>query len=71
MSVFKIKYLKTPGLRHVYCRLFASPSPNQTYASCGNFTVSTGEEWDCLQRAMSGVAFEDATPDGNNENARP
>ena len=42
MSVFKIHYQATPGIPHVFCRLYVAPAPNLTYASCGNFTVRRG-----------------------------
>ena len=59
MSVFKVKYLATPRVKHVYCRVFASPSPNHTYHSLGNLTLGAGEEFEAFQRAFSGAAFED------------
>ena len=60
MSVFKIHYQATPGIPHVFCRLYVAPAPNLTYASCGNFTVRRGEFED-LRQMMPGVQFEDVT----------
>lgn len=58
--VFKINYMKAGG--HVHCRLFVAKHPNQTYAACGNFTVSAGDEFKALQAVMPGVGFTDVTP---------
>jgi len=73
MSVFKIKYLTAPGISHVYCRLFVAPAPNMTYAGCGNFTVRAGEEFEQLQRVMSGIAFEpsEAMTDKSSDDSWP
>lgn len=54
--VFKIRYEKRGG--HIHCRLFAAKSPNMTYAGCGDFVVRE-EEFEALQRAMSGVHFQE------------
>jgi hypothetical protein len=59
MSVFKIYYYQsTPGVPHVYCRLYVAPTADHTYAGCGNFTVRAGEEFEGLRQAMSGEEFE-------------
>lgn len=55
MSVFRIRYEQAGG--HIHCSLFAAKSPNYTYAKCGDFCVTAGEEFEALQRALSGVAF--------------
>lgn len=54
--VFKIKHEKRGS--HIWCRLFTAKMPNMTYAGCGDFCVSE-EELEDLQRAMSGIAFEE------------
>lgn len=59
MSVFKVTHEQAGG--HVHCSLFASKSPNFTYAKCGDFVVRAGEEFEALKRAMSGAAFHDRT----------
>ena len=61
MSVFKIKHITHPLGGHVRCTLFVSPAPNLTYASCGSFIVRAGEEFEQLQRVMSGISFEEQT----------
>jgi len=55
MAIFKIHHEQAGG--HVHCALFVAKSPNMTYAKCGDFCVSAGEEFEELQRALSGVAF--------------
>lgn len=52
--VFKIMY--TPTYGHVYCTLFVAPAPNQTWANCGKVVVRR-DEFEDMQRCMSGVAF--------------
>lgn len=59
MSVFKVKWMTTPGAGHVYVRVFSSPSPNHTYAALGNLTMRKGEEWEAFQRAFSGAIYEE------------
>ena len=54
--VFKIRYEKAGG--HLHCSLFAAKAPNMTYANCGDFCIREEELAD-LERAMSGVAFEE------------
>lgn len=54
--IFKVKYEKAGG--HIHCRLFAAKAPNMTFAGCGNFCIRV-EEFEDLERAMSGVFFEE------------
>lgn len=53
--VFKVRYEVAGG--HVHCTLFVAKHPNQTWANCGNFCVSDGEEFDALRAAFSGATF--------------
>lgn len=55
MSVFRVRHEKLGG--HIHCALFAAKSPNMTYAKCGDFVVTDGEEFETLKRALSGVEF--------------
>lgn len=54
MSVFRIRHEKRGG--HVHMRVFSARSPNMTYAKLGDLCCSQ-EEFEDLQRAMSGVEF--------------
>jgi len=58
--VFKIKHEKH-GI-HIHCRLFAAKASNMTYAGCGEFCVRE-EEFEDLQRVMSGIFFEEGITD--------
>lgn len=69
MSVFKIKYMTAPTAKHVYCRVFASSSPNETYAALGNLTIRKSEFED-FKRACSGTAFFDDDVETKKEGVR-
>ena len=59
MSIFKIRHEMAGG--HIHCQLFEAKGPNMTWSCCGDFTVRV-EEFDDLQRSMSGVVFEERQP---------
>jgi hypothetical protein len=42
---------------HVHCRLFVAKSDDTTFAKCGTFIVSVGEEFIALLAAFSGADF--------------
>lgn len=54
--IFKIRHEQRGG--HIWCQLFAAKAPNMTFAGCGEFCVRE-EEFEDLQRVMSGVYFEE------------
>lgn len=56
--IFKMKYMRSSGRGHVYCRLFSAPGEGQTFAALGNLTVRTAEFED-MRAAMPGVVFEE------------
>lgn len=61
MAVFKVRYISQSGRPHVHCRLFVASQSNMTHAYCGDFTVAQ-DEFEPLQQAMSGVAFQEDNP---------
>lgn len=53
--IFRVRFSIQGG--HVHCRLFSAKAPNMTFAKCGDFCVTKGEEMQSLVRCMSGVQF--------------
>lgn len=37
--IFRVRYMTTDVIPHVYCRLFASERPGTTFAALGNLTM--------------------------------
>jgi hypothetical protein len=48
----------------VHCALFVAKQANMTFAKCGDFTVSRGEEFASLLRSFSGAEFVGDGPNG-------
>ena len=42
---------------YVHCRLFVAKGINMTFANCGQFTVSRGEEFASLMQAFAASDF--------------
>lgn len=54
--LFRVRYMTSFGIPHVYCRLFQAPAPGLTFAGCGNFTLGK-EDWAAFRYAARGVEF--------------
>lgn len=53
--IFRVRFTVAGG--HVHCRLFSAKQPNMTWAKCGDFCVTKGQEFSDLMRAFGGVDF--------------
>ena len=53
--IFRVRFKVAGG--HVHCRLFSAKSLNVTFAKCGDFTVTRGDEFRDLLRCFSGAEF--------------
>lgn len=40
---FRVRYMTAPAVPHVYCRVFAAPNADSTFASLGNLTMRREE----------------------------
>ena len=53
--IWRIRFTVAGG--HVHCRLFVAKGINMTFAKCGDFTVSRGEEFASLMQAFPKADF--------------
>ncbi len=53
--IWRVRFIIGGG--HVHCTLYTAKSPNQTFAKCGDFVVSKGDEFKSLLEAFSGADF--------------
>jgi hypothetical protein len=63
MTIFKVQYMKAPGVPHVYCQLFVTNEPGTTWQLSGNFTLRT-VEFNNLKAELNSrlFQFQDVTP---------
>lgn len=43
MPIFRVQYMTTEAIPHVYCRVFSAPDRDKTFASCGQLTMRKDE----------------------------
>ena len=60
MTLFRIRYKVFGG--HIHCRLFSGKHPSQTFAKCGDFTLSRGQEFIDFTDVFSRAEFINETP---------
>lgn len=51
--IFRVRYDIAGG--HVHCRLFSGKTMNSTFANCGNFCVTKGDEFRALVKSWPGA----------------
>jgi hypothetical protein len=58
--IFRVRYMTADVIPHVYCQIFVSPSPDQTFASIGNLTMRK-PEFEAFRAAFK-AEFEEHMP---------
>ena len=53
---FRVRYMTAPGVPHIYCRVFAAPSTDATFAALGNLTMRR-EEFEAFRMLFKDAEF--------------
>lgn len=56
--IFRVHYMTTATIPHVYCRLFVASGPNLTFAGIGSLTMRK-TEFAAFQKAFDAEFIED------------
>jgi hypothetical protein len=53
---FRVRYMTAPGVPHIYCRVFAAPGTDATFAALGNLTMRR-EEFEAFRMTFDKAEF--------------
>lgn len=61
-GVFRVRYMTTQSVPHVYCNVYAAAAPNLTFASLGLLTMNKSE-FDAFRRDFKAEFIDDLRPE--------
>lgn len=68
-GVFRVRYMTTETVPHVYCHVYAAPAPNLTFASLGLLTLRKAE-FAAFRLAFKAEFVDDLRPDEPEDDVR-
>ncbi len=68
-TIFRVRYMTTETVPHVYCNVYAAPAPNLTFASLGLLTMDK-TEFAAFRRAFKAEFLDDLRPDEPEDDVR-
>lgn len=58
MNIFKVRYMSSPSIPHIYCRVFVSNDKGANYAAIGNLTLRR-DDFEAFRKSFKAEFVED------------